>query len=181
MPQICPKCNYVRQSSDTCPEWQCPACQVAYSKAGGDPAPAGFGRYGKSAASAVQPAGRASRGMSGILLTLAVLGAAAWFGKSALQHRHAQAQAQIATRNIAQPEVILYGTSWCGYCAAARSLFEQNGIRYTELDIEKTTAGYEGHKKLGGGGVPLIVVGGEVMHGYNEGALREILAPWIKS
>jgi predicted secreted Zn-dependent protease len=30
--QPCPKCNYVRQSSDTNPEWQCPSCGVAYCK-----------------------------------------------------------------------------------------------------------------------------------------------------
>lgn len=30
--QACPKCNYVRQPNDTNPEWQCPACGVAYSK-----------------------------------------------------------------------------------------------------------------------------------------------------
>jgi glutaredoxin len=77
--------------------------------------------------------------------------------------------------------VVLYGASWCGYCAAARRLFEQNGIQYVEWDVEKTTEGREGHRKLGGGGVPVIVVGDEVIHGYNEGALRSMLAPWMKS
>lgn len=28
----CPKCSYVRQASDTNPDWQCPSCGVAYSK-----------------------------------------------------------------------------------------------------------------------------------------------------
>jgi predicted secreted Zn-dependent protease len=28
----CPKCSHVRQSSDTNPAWQCPACGVAYDK-----------------------------------------------------------------------------------------------------------------------------------------------------
>ena len=80
-----------------------------------------------------------------------------------------------------QPEVILYGTSWCGYCAAAREFFYTNGIKYTEYDTEKTTEGYEGYKKLGGGGVPVIVVGADIMHGYNEAGLRQTLAPWIQS
>lgn len=79
-----------------------------------------------------------------------------------------------------QPQIILYGTSWCGYCAKARAFFKANGIQYTELDIEKTTEGHEGHKKLGGGGVPLIVVGDVVMHGYNEAGLRQALAPWMQ-
>ncbi len=36
---ICPKCNYVRTSEETVPEWQCPSCQVVYAKA--QPAAAG--------------------------------------------------------------------------------------------------------------------------------------------
>ena len=75
----------------------------------------------------------------------------------------------------------MYGTTWCGYCAAARQFFDANGIHYTEYDTEKTTEGYEGHKKLGGGGVPLIVVGADVIHGYNEAELRHILAPWMQN
>ena len=75
----------------------------------------------------------------------------------------------------------MYGTSWCGYCAAARRFFETNGIHYTEYDTEKTAEGYEGHKKLGGGGVPLIVVGGDIMHGYNEAGLRQALLPWMQN
>jgi ribosomal protein L37AE/L43A len=30
----CPKCNYVRQEKDSIvPDWQCPECGVAYTKA----------------------------------------------------------------------------------------------------------------------------------------------------
>src|ERR1700733_15232003 len=30
---ICPKCQYQRTVSDTAPDWQCPACGIAYTKA----------------------------------------------------------------------------------------------------------------------------------------------------
>ena len=34
MPSVkCPKCGYERRPTDKAPEWQCPACQVAYIKA----------------------------------------------------------------------------------------------------------------------------------------------------
>src|SRR5580692_9922346 len=29
----CPKCQYKRTAADQCPQWQCPSCGVAYSKA----------------------------------------------------------------------------------------------------------------------------------------------------
>lgn len=28
----CPKCSYIRTDQDSNPEWQCPACHIAYSK-----------------------------------------------------------------------------------------------------------------------------------------------------
>lgn len=31
----------------------------------------------------------------------------------------------------------VYGTSWCGDTRRARSVFEQNGIEYTWIDIDK--------------------------------------------
>lgn len=31
--ETCIKCGYIRQPEDTAPEWQCPSCEVAYSKA----------------------------------------------------------------------------------------------------------------------------------------------------
>lgn len=30
---ICPKCRYQRKSTETVPDWQCPSCGIAYSKA----------------------------------------------------------------------------------------------------------------------------------------------------
>ena len=31
-PVICPKCGYIRTESDIAPDWQCPACGIAYKK-----------------------------------------------------------------------------------------------------------------------------------------------------
>ena len=31
--QTCPKCHHVRKPHETAPDWQCPACGVAYAKA----------------------------------------------------------------------------------------------------------------------------------------------------
>ena len=74
----------------------------------------------------------------------------------------------------------MYATEWCGYCAAARQFFSANGIRFLELDVERTSAGYDGHRKLGGNGVPIIVVGDDIVQGFDEGKLRALLKPWMK-
>jgi len=41
MTVTCPKCSYTRTSSDEAPEWQCPACGVAYNKVRAQPSEGG--------------------------------------------------------------------------------------------------------------------------------------------
>lgn len=175
MSRICPNCHYTRKPTDSAPDWQCPACEIAYNKGAGAAATESYGRY------VAPPIAKSSSGFAAgkWLLILAVLVAGVWLGKPLWQAKTGLA-ASAVTRNGEQPEVVLYATTWCGYCAATREFFVANGISYTELDIEKTSAGQEGHRRLGGNGVPLIVVGDEVIHGYNEAALRSTLKPWLK-
>lgn len=170
MSRICPHCNHARRPDDTAPEWQCPACEKAYEKAGSPLPPTEFRQYGPN----VQPV--RSGGMGRWLLILLVIGAAVWFGRPLMQHRAPSVDAASA----GQPDVVLYATEWCGYCKMTRAFFAANDIRYTEYDIEKSSEAYKAHRQLGGNGVPLIVVGDEVVNGWNERALRQLLQPWIK-
>ena len=34
-------------------------------------------------------------------------------------------------------KVVMYSTSWCGYCKKARAYFKKNNIAYSDYDIEK--------------------------------------------
>jgi glutaredoxin len=70
--------------------------------------------------------------------------------------------------------VIMYATSWCGYCKKARNYFEKNRVRYVEYDIEKNPRAKEEFDRLGGKGVPLIVVGRTKMRGFSEAGFRDI-------
>lgn len=73
-------------------------------------------------------------------------------------------------------EVVLYATSWCGYCRKAREYLNSNGIPYTEYDIEKSSEGKRRFAELGGKGVPLILVGNQQIRGWNPAALISALA-----
>ncbi|WP_164513421.1 glutaredoxin family protein [Thiosocius teredinicola] len=68
-------------------------------------------------------------------------------------------------------EVILYGTAWCGYCNQARRLFADHGVSYLDVDIEKSSEGKAQFDRLGGRGVPLIVVGDRKIRGFDKRAL----------
>lgn len=168
MSRVCPHCQHARQPGEEAPDWQCPACQKAYVKAGAALPPEKLIPYGPN----VVPR---SAGWGKWLLVLLACGAAFWFG------RPSSSQPAIRAEAVAgQPAVVLYATEWCGYCKATRAFFAANGIRYTEYDIEKSATALSEHRKLGGHGVPLIVVGDEVIKGYNEQTLRQLLGPWLQ-
>ena len=71
--------------------------------------------------------------------------------------------------------VILYATTWCGYCVKARKLLEDNDIEYFEYDIEKSAEGKRQHKVLGGSGIPVLLIKGETIKGYNPRLILKVL------
>jgi glutaredoxin len=70
--------------------------------------------------------------------------------------------------------VTMLSTAWCGVCKVARTYFRSKGIAFTDIDVEKSDAGARRYKELGGGGVPIILVGGKMMQGFGEEAFEEM-------
>ncbi len=71
-------------------------------------------------------------------------------------------------------KVILYATAWCGYCAKTRKLLEDNDIAYYEYDIENSQEGHHQYKRLGGRGVPVLLISNEVIKGYNPARILKL-------
>lgn len=71
--------------------------------------------------------------------------------------------------------VVMVSAEWCGYCQKQLAEFRAAGVRFTELDFD-TSAGREAVEALGGRGVPMTVIGDEIIHGYNRPALQQHLA-----
>ena len=63
--------------------------------------------------------------------------------------------------------VIMYSTSWCGYCKKAARHFRRKNIPFKEYDIEKSKSAAKAYRKLNGRGVPLILVGKKRMTGFD--------------
>ncbi len=63
--------------------------------------------------------------------------------------------------------VIMYSTSWCGVCRRAKTFFQEKGIGYNELDIEKSGKARNAYDRLGARGVPVILVGNKRMNGFS--------------
>ena len=65
-------------------------------------------------------------------------------------------------------EVVMYSTPSCGYCKQARRFFRDQGIAFTEHDIRSDAAARRAFERLGGKGVPLILIGDQRMSGFSE-------------
>ncbi|WP_058555465.1 glutaredoxin domain-containing protein [Thiohalocapsa sp. ML1] len=70
--------------------------------------------------------------------------------------------------------VLLYSTRWCGFCTKARQYFQANGIAFDEYDVETSAKGKRDYARLGGGGVPVILVGGQRLNGFNSAAFERV-------
>jgi mycoredoxin len=53
----------------------------------------------------------------------------------------------------------MYSTPWCGDCRRAKRVFEQHGVAYTEIDIERDPTAAERVARINGGmrSVPTIL------------------------
>lgn len=71
--------------------------------------------------------------------------------------------------------IVLYATEWCGYCKKTRDFFKQHNIAYVEYDIEKSAEGRAQYNELNGSGIPLIMINGKVLRGYDPRALKREL------
>lgn len=71
--------------------------------------------------------------------------------------------------------VVMYATSQCPACQMAKQYFAQKGVKYQEIDVETSADGRAAFQKLGGRGVPLIMVGDKRVEGFNAQALDAVL------
>lgn len=78
--------------------------------------------------------------------------------------------------------VKLYALSTCPYCRMTRKFLEEGGVDFelTEVDLlegqEREDAVAEVRNISGGASFPVVVVGDEVIVGFNKKRLKELLS-----
>jgi glutaredoxin len=72
------------------------------------------------------------------------------------------------TRNNPSNSVVILTTSWCGYCRALREHLTTLNVPYVDLDVEHTSEGRYAYMAVRGSGVPITVVGDEVIRGIGR-------------
>ncbi len=174
MPSIvCPKCKHPRPANTSIPDWQCPACGVAYAKA----AELTQNNSVATKSNFAAPSNVAvSSGMSipwGKIFLLVLFIGAAWatkqgnmgnfFGAAAMTEKDIVALAE----TIKPGDVKMYTTTGCPYCAQARAWLKQYGFAYEECDAEARKECSDQLVALGGKGVPYLVAKGKHVDGFD--------------
>ncbi|HXY75616.1 MAG TPA: glutaredoxin 3 [Steroidobacteraceae bacterium] len=67
------------------------------------------------------------------------------------------------------PKVLLYVTSWCPYCARARTLLGEKGVAFEEIDVDAIAgARSDMQTRSGRHTVPQIFIGGQHIGGAED-------------
>ena len=73
-------------------------------------------------------------------------------------------------------EIKIYSTPTCPYCKMAKDYLTEKGVTFEEVDVATDAAGRdEMIKKSGQMGVPVIMVDGEVIIGFDKERLDGLL------
>ena len=71
-------------------------------------------------------------------------------------------------------KIVMYATSWCGYCARARHLLSEKGQLWDEIDLDEHPGRREEMiEKSGRTSVPQIWIGERHVGGYDDLAALE--------
>ena len=74
------------------------------------------------------------------------------------------------------PQVTIYSTPSCHFCHAAKDFFTANNVAFTDHNVAQDLPHrQEMIQKSGQMGVPVIFVGDELVVGFDEERLRELL------
>jgi mycoredoxin len=74
------------------------------------------------------------------------------------------------TRNNPSNHVIVLSASWCPYCMSLRHHLTELKVPYTDLDTEHTTEGRWAFAAIHGTGIPVTIVGDQVIRGLSSTA-----------
>ncbi len=74
------------------------------------------------------------------------------------------------------PNVKIYSTSTCSYCAMAKDFLKKNDIQFENIDVGvNREAGKEMMNKSGQMGVPVLDIDGQIIVGFDRGAISKAL------
>ena len=72
--------------------------------------------------------------------------------------------------------VTIYSTPTCHFCKMAKDFFTEKGLQYTNYDVSQDAVKRDEMIKMTGQlGVPVIVIGGDIMVGFDRNKIADKL------
>ena len=87
----------------------------------------------------------------------------------------AQSLLKVETSKPASPSIQILVASWCVHCRDLEKFLQDQNLGYIRLDIEKDPEGRRLYQQLGGGGVPMVIIGKSILKGFDKNAILEML------
>ena len=75
------------------------------------------------------------------------------------------------------PTVTLYSAPWCGYCRIAKRFLDENGVAYTEINIDEDQEAALRVEQWNQGNrtIPTLDINGTILTNPSPGQLRQVL------
>lgn len=71
----------------------------------------------------------------------------------------------------------MYSTPACTYCQIAKQFFTENNVEFEEMNVAEDNSKLQEMVELSGQmGVPVIKIGEQVIVGFDEGKIKELLS-----
>jgi len=71
--------------------------------------------------------------------------------------------------------VIVYTAPWCPWCHKVTDFLKENNVKFEEKDVDTECNAEECMKKSGQGGIPVTIIDGEVVVGFDIDKLKALL------
>ncbi len=81
----------------------------------------------------------------------------------------------MADANTAEHEVVLYSQGFCEFSEMVRLHLESRGQKYTERDVDTDATARDDLMQLGATSTPVTVIDGELVVGFDEESIDELL------
>jgi glutaredoxin len=78
-------------------------------------------------------------------------------------------------RNNPDNSVVLLSATWCGYCEQEKQGLLAANVPFRELDVETSEEGEDAYRAVGGHGIPVTVIGKDVVFGFDAERLNTLL------
>lgn len=80
------------------------------------------------------------------------------------------------TEKKKQPKVVVFSTTTCSHCRAAKRYLKSRGIRFTNVDVGRDARAARDMQRISGQqGVPVIQIGGRPIVGFDRAKVDRLL------